>query len=191
MILRTLVFLAGSVFVSAQTYQPMTGDERAKWFVKSTYGPTSLFVAGPITSGFRTATNSPKEWGPGWEGYGRRYGARLLANSLTNGVEGGFGAIWHEDPRYFVRGSGSIKSRLGEALKQTFLSRYGDGKYRFGAAKAMGVVGGAWGQNLWMPDSVDSTRSSAARIGTNYAGRLVGNLFTEFGSDLKRILRRK
>ena len=82
----TLILLLLPV-LQAQNYEPLTGEERFRWFAKTTYGPKSLLVAGPFSAGWRTATNRPEEWGPGWEGFGKRYGARLVNNSMQNGTE--------------------------------------------------------------------------------------------------------
>jgi len=185
-----LIFLIALPPLPAQNYEPLTGEERLKWFGNATFGTRSLLISGPITSAWRTYNNRPVEWGPQWDGFGKRYGARLLNNSVNNGLEASTGAIWNEDPRYFRLGEGPVRRRLGQAVKQTWMSRYGDGEYRFGAAKAIGIVGGAFGQRLWMPDSVNSNRDCTIRIGGGYSGRLLGNLFREFGPDLRRRLRR-
>jgi len=177
--------------VPAQTYEPLTGEERLKWFAKTTYGPRSLFVSGPITAGWRTYKNYPEEWGPHWEGFGKRYGARLVANSVTNGIEGSFGAIWKEDPRYFRVGEGSFGKRLGGVVKQTWMSRYGSGEYHFGAAKAIGIAGGALSQKLWLPDSVTSNRDVLSRLYGGYSGRILGNFIREFAPDLMKKLKKK
>ena len=38
--------------------------------------------------GMGTAFNSPKEYGPGWEGFGKRYGMRLTGVSTGNADRG-------------------------------------------------------------------------------------------------------
>ncbi|MFN0100868.1 MAG: hypothetical protein ACKV2U_02130 [Bryobacteraceae bacterium] len=177
--------------LSAQNYKPLTAEERVKWFGVSTFGPRSLFISGPFTSAWRTYTNRPEEWGPHWGGFGKRYAARLLNNTVNNGVEASLGAVWNEDPRYFRLGEGSVGRRLGQAVKQTVMSRYGDGEYRFGFARAIGITGGSFGQKLWMPDSVTSNRDCVVRIGGNYAGQFVGNLFREFSPELLKKLKLK
>ena len=186
----TVLFFA-MLPLTAQSYEPLTGEARLKWFAKATYSPRSLLVAGPITSAWRTYNNRPEEWGPHWEGFGKRYGARLLNNSVVNGLDASAGAIWNEDPRYFRVGQGPVRQRLTQALKQTWMSRYGDGEYHFGAAKAIGIAGGSFAQKLWMPDSVTSNRDCLVRIGGGYSGRLFGNLLREFSPDLLKKLKRK
>ena len=62
-------------------YQPANAGDRVKWFAISTAGPLSLLAAGPISAGFGTAINRPKEYGPHWDGFGKRYGMRLTGVS--------------------------------------------------------------------------------------------------------------
>src|SRR5437870_3913066 len=57
------------------------------------------FVA--VAAGLGQAFNSPKEYGQGADGYGKRYGANL-ADGLTNSifVLGVYPSLLHQDPRY-------------------------------------------------------------------------------------------
>lgn len=180
----TFLLLVAALPLSSQNYAPLTAEERVKWFGATTYGPRSLLISGPISAGWRTYRNRPEEWEPHWDGFGKRYAARLLDNTVTNGLEASMGAIWKEDPRYFRIGQGPMRRRIGRTVRQTFMNRYGDGSYHVGAAKAIGIVGTSYARKLWMPDSVTSNRDCAYRIGGGYAGRFIGNFFREFGPDL-------
>lgn len=66
---------------SVPKYQPITAGQRVKWFAVRTAGPVSLLLAGPVSSGWGTLLNSPKEYGTHWEGFGKRYGMRLTGLS--------------------------------------------------------------------------------------------------------------
>src|ERR1035437_11109964 len=68
-------------------YKPIAERERLEWFFVSTAGPTSLFGAGPLSAGLGTAFNNPPEYGPHWEGFGKRYGMRLTGG-VPPGKEG-------------------------------------------------------------------------------------------------------
>lgn len=175
--------------LSAQS--SMTGEERAKWFAHSTFGMRSLLISGPFSAGWRTYRNRPVEWGGSYEGFGKRYGMRLVNNSITNGVEGLAGAAWGENPRYQRLAKGGAGARFGNAVKRTFVTDYEDGKTRFAFARAMGITTGAFAQNRWMPDSMATNRAALNRVGGGYIGRMMGNIFREFGPDLKKIVKRK
>jgi hypothetical protein len=189
-------FLASLIFFAllpsyAQVYSPMTGSERAKYYVQDTFRLRSFLLSGPAVAGMRTWQDRPEEWDRTWGGFGKRYAARVAVNTISNSTEIGLGAIWKEDPRYFPKATGKLSSRIGEAARQAVLSRYANGNYYFGAAKAAGIVAGSFTQKLYMPDSVISNRDCTIRIGGYYAGRLVSNLFVEFRPQIRRIFRRK
>lgn len=186
-----VILLLAACGLSAQTWKPITPTERVEEFVVGTYGPRSLLIGGVFSSSWRTYNNRPEEWGPGWSGFGRRYGMRLVNNSVNNGVEIGVGAIWGEDPRYHPLHQGRPGKRIGHALKRVFYSRYASGSDHFGAARLIGITAGSFGQNLWMPDSVNQPKDGAYRVAGNYAGQALSNLFREFSPEVKRIFKRK
>lgn len=49
--------------LSPGQYKPVTAPERFKWFVRSTVGPSSLFLSGPLSASLATAINHPEEYG--------------------------------------------------------------------------------------------------------------------------------
>ena len=186
-----LFFCLGVLPLFAQVYSPMTGGERAKYFVQDTFRLRSYLLSGPAVAAMRTWQDRPVEWDRTWEGFGKRYASRAAINTISNSTEIGLGAIWKEAPRYFPKANGKVSRRIAEAARQAFLSRYANGNYYFGAAKAAGMVSGSFTQKLYMPDSVTSNRDCTIRIGGYYAGRFVSNLFEEFRPQIRKLLRRK
>jgi hypothetical protein len=91
-----VILVSGSVAASAQLERecfislareegscPISAQQRLHWVVKSTVGPQSL-TAGLFLSGIATGRNTPEEYGPHWDGYGRRYGMRLTGIATSN-----------------------------------------------------------------------------------------------------------
>ncbi len=188
--LASLSFLA-LLPLHSQVYSSMTGGERAKFYVQDTFRLRSFLISGPAVAAMRTWQDRPVEWEGTWEGFGKRYASRVAINTISNTTEIGLGAIWKEDPRYFPKATGKFSRRIGEAARQAVLSRYANGNYYFGAAKAAGMVAGSFTQKLYMPESVISNRDCTVRIGGYYAGRFVSNLFEEFRPQIRKIFRRK
>jgi len=65
---------------------PITGEERLEWIIKGTVGARSL-ATGMFTAGIQTAQNRPREYGPHWEGFGKRYGIRLTGIAAEHVME--------------------------------------------------------------------------------------------------------
>ena len=71
-------------------YQQISAGEHLRWFAQSTVGPESL-TAGLFSAGFGTAIDRPREYGPHWDGLGKRYAMRLTGVSTGNAIEAGLG----------------------------------------------------------------------------------------------------
>jgi hypothetical protein len=168
------------------TYQPITSRQRLRWFLSNTVGPPHL-MGGLFTSAFGTAVDRPKEYGPGWAGFGDRYGMRLTGISTGNAIEASAGALWGEDPRYFRIPGESFKRRIGNAIQLTFVARRRDGHFAPAYARYIAVSGNNFLSNTWRVDSEANTHDAVIRTVDGFAGRLASNLFEEFWPDIKNL----
>jgi hypothetical protein len=173
------------------SYEPITPQQRIRWLAKGTAGPQSL-LTGIFVAGIGTARNSPHEYGPHWDGFGKRYGMRLANNGVTNTMEAGLGAIWGEDPRYFRCTESDFHSRVHNVVKQTFFTRRPDGDLAPAYARFIAIPSSSFLSNTWRPDSKAHNDDAAVRIAYGFLGRMGGNAFREFWPDVsKHIFRRK
>lgn len=188
-----VIFFASALSAAAQTaarsenYQPITGQQRLKWFVKSTIGSQSL-TGGFFSAGIGTAMDKPKEYGPHWGGYADRYGMRLTGISTGNAMEAGLGAIWGEDPRYFQSRNRTIQGRIGNAMRMTFLARQRDGSYGPAYARYIATPGNNFLSNTWRADSEANSKDAALRTLWGFLGRMGGNAFQEFWPDAQKYI---
>jgi hypothetical protein len=169
------------------TYHPITLRQRMSWFLTNTIGPPHL-VGGLFTSAFGTAVDRPKEYGPGWAGFGDRYGMRLTGISTGNAIEASAGALWGEDPRYFRVPDEPFKRRIGNAVKLTFVARRRDGHFKPAYARYMAISGNNFLSNIWRVDSEANNHDAVIRTADGFAGRFVSNLFEEFWPDIKNLV---
>jgi hypothetical protein len=172
-------------------YRPASGKDRAKWFVISTAGPLSLLAAGPISAGFGTGINRPKEYGPHWEGFGERYGMRLTGVSTGNAMEASLGALWGEDPRYFPSPRRGFGTRVKYVIRTTFVAPHRDGTWHPAYARYIGNVGNNFLSNTWRVDSENGAGNALVRCVFGVVGRMSGNAFAEFWPDVRKRVWRK
>lgn len=187
-----LIFVSGAaaqVSTQAQQYEPLTAAERAKWFGSSAFGPSTLAFS-TVSAGLSTWRNAPEEWGPGWEGFGKRYGSSFGRRVIAKGVEAGAGALWGEDPRYRRVGEGPVSRRIGNVAKMTFLSYDRSGNTMPGYARFAGLSVSSYAATAWLPDRQRDTGDFFARIAVGLTGRITGNAMREFWPDLKRRMRK-
>lgn len=169
--------------------RPLDRDERLKWFANSTIGPKSL-GGGVISAAWGTGFNNPAEYGPHWDGFGKRYGMRLTGVAASNAIEVGLGSVWDEDPGYPAAGSGNLWSRVGHAAKYTVMAKRSDGSTMPAYARYAGITGSNFMSNTWRVESDTTTGAALQRTGLGFAGRFVSNLFDEFWPDVTKRLRR-
>ena len=189
LIFSSLISIAqtNSVTPDSPGYTAMTGKERLAWFAKSTVGPQSL-AAGLFTAALGTAANTPKEYGPHWEGFGKRYGIRLSGVSTSNALEAGFGAIWGEDPKYYPTKGLSIKGRIGNVMKTTFTAPRPDGHYAAAYARFIAIPGSNFLSNTWRADSEADAQHAGLRTLYGFLGHMGGNAFQEFWPDVQKLI---
>ena len=168
-------------------YTAMSGKQRLEWFGRSTVGPQSL-TAGLFTAALGTAANNPKEYGPHWEGFGKRYGIRLSGVSTSNAMEAGLGAFWGEDPKYYPTKGMTIKQRIGNVMKTTFTAPRPDGHYAPAYARFIAIPGSNFIANTWRADSEADAEHAALRTLYGFLGHMGGNAFQEFWPDVQRLI---
>jgi hypothetical protein len=192
----TILLLVTSIISSAQTNSPapdspgytaITGKQRLAWVVKSTVGPQSL-AAGLFSAGIGTASNSPREYGPHWGGYGDRYGMRLTGISTSNAMEAGLGSLWGEDPNYYPTTGLSIKARIGSVMRTTFTAPHPDGHYHPAYARFIAIPGNNFLSNSWRADSEADAQHAALRTLYGFLGHMGGDAFQEFWPDAQKYI---
>jgi hypothetical protein len=177
-----------AVTASAQPQSPITAEGRLRWFAVNTVGPASL-AGGVVSSAWGTLYNSPREYGPHWEGFGKRYGMRLTGISTNNAIEASMGAVWGEDPRYIRAEGAAFKTRVFHAIKMTFLAYKAKGRLMPAYARYIGISGNNFLSNTWRADSEATWSRAGFRIGMGFLGRMGANAFKEFWPDVSQRLR--
>jgi hypothetical protein len=169
-------------------YKSVTGEQRLSWFVVSTVGPRSFVLSGPISAAWGTALNRPPEYGPHWEGLGKRYGIRLTGVSTGNAIEASLGALWGEDPRYFRSPDHGFGLRVKYVIRSTFTAPGRDGRWRPAYARHAGNIGNNFLSNTWRVKSESGPDDAALRCVWGITGRMASNAFSEFWPDVKRLV---
>lgn len=163
----------------------MEAKQKFQLGLRSIIDPVSfLSVAG--VAGAEQYRNIFPAYGGGIEGYGKRYGA-ALANHVSGTLLGRavYPSIFHQDPRYFYKGTGSIGARAAYAVSSAVIARGDDGRRMPNYSRVLGHFSAAALSNFYYPSSDRGGSlvllNGLAGIGADAAG----NLIREF--VLKRI----
>ena len=132
---------------------PMEARQKLQLGLRSVLDPVS-FLGVAATAGAEQYENVFPAYGSGIEGYGKRYGAALAthfsSDLLSRAV---YPAIFHQDPRYFYKGNGSIPSRVLYAISAAVMARDDDGRWRPNYSNVLGNFSAGAISNLYYPAS--------------------------------------
>jgi protocatechuate 3,4-dioxygenase beta subunit len=150
---------------------PMMAKQKFKLSLRATFDPTAFAIMAGVAGAEQYKDVFPG-FGGGLEGYGKRYGA-TFANHVTDQFFGRaiYPSIFHQDPRYFYKGKGSITSRALYAMSATVIARGDDGRWKPNYSNVLGKFTSGAISNLYYPASERG------------AGLVFFNGLTELGSD--------
>ena len=159
---------------------PMPAREKYQMATRALIDPVQfLTVAG--TAGAEQMSGTYSEYGPGIQGYGKRYAA-TLATATSSRMLGSaiFPVLFRQDPRYFYQGSGGAGSRALHAIGSTFITRGDNGKNQPNFAHLLGSLSASAIASAYLPASDRSAGVVFQTFGIDVGGIIAGNLFREF-----------
>jgi len=165
---------------------PLTSGQKFQLFFKSQTDPWP-FALTAVVAGFGQATDNHEEYGQGFQGYAKRYGAAygdaFIGNFFGNAV---LTSWWHEDPRYFQKGTGSFTSRALWAATSTVWCKRDNGSWGPNYANLIGNLIGSAIANVYYPASERTASDTVTRSLTVSAEGIVGSEVIEFWPDIVR-----
>jgi hypothetical protein len=135
-----------------------------------------------VQAGVQQATNEFPGYGSGPASYFKRFGAGT-ADTVVGTLLGGsiLPALFHQDPRYFYLGRGTIIHRTLYALSTSVVARGDNGKWQPAYASILGDLGAGAISNLYYPASDRHGASLTFENGLlSIAFDGVGNVIQEF-----------
>ncbi len=179
--LRLFFFaIAGAAIASAQTPRtPVDAHARVRYLLHENLDPAVLAENVAIGAVY-TYTNSPPEYGPHWDGFGKRVGMITAEYGVKTVMEVGLGSIWGEDPRYARTEGQTLSGRLGHIFKMTFLATNRAGQTMPAYARYLAIPGSSFLSNQWRPDSEATLNQAAIRTGLGFLTRMGENAYKEF-----------
>jgi hypothetical protein len=178
---RLLGFLPNYYVVYNWHAAALSPGQKTELARKTLFDPVNLAIVA-LTAGIQQETGALSGYGYGFQGYGARLGANL-ANFASGTLIGGMilPVILKQDPRYFYRGTGSIRSRAGWALAQAVIARNDHGKWRPAYAGIGGDISSGYISNLYYPVANRTGSTLALENGLLAIGEdAIGNLVQEF-----------
>ena len=159
---------------------PLTWKQKFSFAARGTFDPVAMIGVG-FAAGIEQANNSFPGYGQGAAGYCKRYAAKFVdgrsSDFLTHAV---FPSVFHQDPRYYYQGFGTVKSRLVHAVSSAFVTRSDSGRTEPNYSYLLGDTSAAALSNLYYPQANHGAHLVFTNAAVGLAGRVGGNLLREF-----------
>jgi hypothetical protein len=161
--------------------QPLTNRQKFKLALVVSRDPLTFFTTG-VNAGIEQAQGAFAGYGPGFSGYAQRYAAgygdHLSATFLGSAI---FPSLFHQDPRYFYNGRGSIVHRALYAISTVVICKGDNGKWQPNYSNVLGNVGSGAISSLYYPNSArHDFQTSVDNIIIGIGEGSFGTLFQEF-----------
>jgi hypothetical protein len=159
---------------------PLTAAQKFQLGWKIITDPV-VFIDTGIVAGIQQARKNYPEFGQGTEGYVKRFGARYADH--VSGVMIGhvvMQSIFHQDPRYFYKGTGSIRSRALYAIGTAFVRKGDNGHWQPDYSDVLGGLAAGEISSLYYPATSRPGRRLVDNVMLGFGSRAARNLLHEF-----------
>jgi len=167
---RVLGFIPNFYVTYHPDAPPLTTKLKYKLAWRSSTDPVNIFGTA-FFAGLQQAGNEYPEFGQGAQGYGKRYGtayADVIASTFLSGAF--FPSLLKQDPRYFYKGSGSMRSRIWRAVSNSIICKGDNGRWQANYSNIAGSFAGAAISSTYYPT-------------TNQASVVLSNGFIRMGES--------
>jgi hypothetical protein len=160
--------------------EPLNAKQKFNLAFHSISDPIEFLGTG-IIAGAEQANGTFSGYGQGAAGYAKRYGAAYADDVIGRMIGSAIlPSLLHQDPRYFYKGSGSVRSRAYYAVTRALITRGDNGQLQPNYSRLLGSFAAGGLANLYYPRS---DRGLGLTLGdglVSIAGHAADNLIREF-----------
>jgi hypothetical protein len=159
---------------------PLGPKQKFELAWRATIDPINFGLTGAI-AGIQQATDSFSGYGQGAQGYGKRYGA-AYANFVAGTFIGSaiLPSLLKQDPRYFYKGTGSKRSRIGYAIANAVICKGDNGRWQANYSGILGSLAAGGISNLYYPATDRDLRVTFENTLIAIASTAATNVLQEF-----------
>jgi hypothetical protein len=130
---------------------PLSAKQKFQLAERTVVDPFTLIVVAG-TAGVEQWQNHFIGYGQGLQGYGKRFGANY-ADTVAGTFIGGaiFPALLKQDPRYFYKGTGTVRSRFLYAVSMSVICKGDNGRWQPNYSNVLGYLAAGGISNLYYP----------------------------------------
>jgi hypothetical protein len=180
---RTLLLFPGvdTVKDPYAVLPPLTTRQKF-WLFRRRTVDYSLPIEALMFGGGSHAINYSPHYGTGPAAFGERvasYAGSIASSSFF--TDALLPSVFHQDPRYFRKGRGSVISRIWYAIESEGVTRSDSGNMTFNSSGLLGFGMSTALSNAWYPRSSITFTSTMERYGIKLGISAALNVMREFG----------
>jgi hypothetical protein len=168
---------------------PLRARQKYELALKTIIDPETIGMD-VVSSGVQQGTGGLKGYGTGSQGYAKRFAASYATGSIDTMLGSAvLPSLFRQDPRYFYKGSGTIKQRALYAISMSVLCKGDNGHWQYNYSGLLGGLVAGSISNLYYPPA------NRSAIGVTFENTAIGigssalsNLLQEF--VIRRFTRR-
>jgi carboxypeptidase family protein len=175
---RVLGFIPNFYVTYIPNAAPLSPKQKFRLAAKTMVDPVNIGLVA-ASAGIEQATNQFGGYGQGAEGYGKRFGA-TYADFVTSTFIGSavLPSLLKQDPRYFYKGTGSVRSRALYAIANAVICKGDNGRWQLNYSDIIGTLAAGGISNLYYPpkdrsDAGVTFENAAISIAEGAAANLV------------------
>jgi hypothetical protein len=155
-------------------------------YKKRTFGRKAVVSAG-ARAAVGEVTGTPKGWGRGPGGFGKRFASGFATHVVKNTIEYPIAAARHEDLRYHRSTKKGFGPRMEHALVSTVITqKTTTGNKTVAAGRISGAIGSGLISRAWQPAAARTVGAGLASGGITLGAEAAGNVAQEFWPRRKR-----
>ena len=132
---------------------PLSAGQKFRLATRASIDPVTIGISAAI-AGVEQADNAFDGYGQGAQGYAKRFGASYGDAVIGTFIGGAIlPSIFHQDPRYFYKGKGTITSRALYAISTVVICKGDNGKWQPNYSNVLGNLAAAGISNVYYPAS--------------------------------------
>ena len=160
---------------------PLHAKQKFSLGLHAALDPTHFAFAAGV-AGFEQMTSMYPGFGPGPEGFGKRYGAALATTTTSELLRGSvYPSLFRQDPRYFYKGTGSTWSRTKYAMATAVIAKSDKGRWEANySAIFAGLTAGAISNFYYAPSDRHGAALTIESGLISIAGVAFGHVMQEF-----------
>jgi Carboxypeptidase regulatory-like domain len=178
---RVLGFVPNFYVSYVSDAAPLTARQKFELAWKATIDPVTFALTGVI-AGVEQSQDAFEGYGQGTQGYAKRFGASYADGASATFIGGAIlPTLFKQDPRYFYKGTGSVKSRVLYALANSVICKGDNGKWQPAYSGILGSLAAGGISNLYYaPSDRNGVELTFENALVGIGASAVTNLLQEF-----------